>query len=107
MEQVGIPYEVPLDDFPALLRGLHAHGQHVIIECEDRKTAENDDYFIGRILSVDEESVIALYFNVLGEWDDEPSVIPHDDITQIQFDTPYINIMSRYLEDPPPTNGRA
>ena len=51
--------------------------------------------------------MIALYFNVVGEWDDEPSVIPHDDITQIQFDTPYINIMSRYLEDPPPTNGRA
>ena len=44
MEQVGIPYEVPLDDFRSLLAALHGRGQHVIIECEDRKTAENDDY---------------------------------------------------------------
>ncbi len=107
MEHVGISYDVPLDDFPSLLGALHQRGQHVIIECEDRKNAQQDDFFIGRILSVDDESVIVLYFNPLGVWDDEPSIISHGDITQIQFDTPYVNIMSKYLKDQPPTNGRA
>jgi hypothetical protein len=107
MEHVGISYDVPLDDFRSLLGGLHERGQHVVIECEDRENAAHNDYFIGRILSVDDESVTALYFNPLGVWDDEPSIISLGDITQVEFDTPYINIMSKYLKDPPSTNGRA
>ena len=34
------------------------------------------------------------------------AVIAHGDITKIQFDTPYINTISKYLKDPPTENGR-
>jgi hypothetical protein len=33
----------------------------------------------------------------MGSWEDEPSVIDHADITKIQFDTPYINTITKYL----------
>ena len=102
MERVGIPYEVPLDDFRSLLAALHGRGQHVIVECEDRKTADDDDFFIGRVVAIGDESVSILYFDPMGTWDDEPSVIDYGDITKVQFDTPYINTMSRYLKRPPP-----
>jgi hypothetical protein len=91
MERVGISYEVPLDDFRSLLTALHGMGQHVIVECEDRKMAEYDDFFIGRIVALDDESVSVLSFDSMGAWYDEPFVIDYSDITQVQFDTPYIN----------------
>ena len=100
MERVGIAYEVPLDDFRSLLTALRRRNQHVIVECEDLKTADHDDFFIGRVVSVGEESAAILNFDSLGRWDEEPCVVTYDDITKVQFDTPYINIISRYLEEP-------
>ena len=105
MGRVGIPYEVPLDDFRSLLTALHGRGQHVIIECEGRETEDDDDFFIGRVVSLDDESVSVLYFDSLGTWDDEPSVIDYADITKVQFDTPYINTITKYLKGPPPGSG--
>ena len=101
MERVGIPYEVPLDDFRSLLTALHGRGQHVIVECEDRKTAEYDDFFIGRIVAMDDESISILHFDSIGAWYDEPSVVAYGDITQVQFDTPYINTITKYLKQTP------
>jgi hypothetical protein len=97
MERVGIPYEVPLDDFRSLLNALHRRGQHVIIECESRETADDDDFLIGRVVAMDDRSVSILHFDTSGAWDDEPSVIAYGDITQVQFDTPYINTITKYL----------
>jgi hypothetical protein len=105
MEQVGISYEVPLDDFRSLLSFLHGRGQHVIIECESEDTEDEDDFFIGRITSVGDESVSILYFDPLGNWDEEPSEVILDDITQVSFDTPYVNTLSKYLKGQPPSNG--
>jgi hypothetical protein len=99
MEGVGIPYEVPLDDFRSLLTALHGRGQHVIIECEDRRTADYDDFFIGRIVCLDDEVVSIQCFDTLGKWDKEPCIIAYGDITKIQFDTPYINTMTKYLKE--------
>jgi hypothetical protein len=102
MEGVGIPYQVPLDDFRSLLAALHGRGQHVIIECEDRRTADHDDFFIGRIIALDEEMVSLLSFDPLGRWEEQPCLIAYGDITKVQFDTPYINTLIEYLNEPRP-----
>lgn len=106
MDQVGIRYEMPLDDFRSLLAALHGRGQHIIIECEDRKTPEDDEFFIGRIIALDDEAVSIRYFDPIGRWDDKPCVIDYGDITKIQFDTPYISTLTKYLKDSPMENGR-
>jgi hypothetical protein len=74
MGLVGIPYEVPLDGFRALLTALDKRSQHVFIECESQETAD-DDFFIGRVVSFHEETVSILPFNSSGAWGDEPTVI--------------------------------
>jgi hypothetical protein len=102
MKHVGIAYEVPLDDYESLLTALHERGQHVIVECENRNTADYDDFFIGRIVAMDNDSVSLLSFDSMGSWDDEPSNIAFSDITQIQFDTPYINTITKYVKETPP-----
>jgi hypothetical protein len=94
MEQIGISYEVPLGDYRSLLAALYGRRQHVIVECEDRKTTANDEFFIGRIIDVRDETVSIRYFDSMGRWDEEPCVIDYEDVTKIQFDTPYINTKS-------------
>jgi len=46
------------------------------------------------------------YFDPLGRWDEEPCVIDYGDITKIQFDTPYINTLTKYLKGGLTENGR-
>jgi len=105
IDGVGIPYKVPLADFRSLLTALHGRCQHVIVECEDRKTAEYDDFIIGRIVALDDETVSVLHFDSLNAWNDEPCIIAYNDITKIQFDTPYINTITKYLKKSPPGFG--
>jgi hypothetical protein len=106
MGRVGIPYEVPLDDFRSLLAALDGRGQHVVIECEDRRTPEYDEFHIGRMVALDDDSISIRCFDSMGRWDDEPRIIAYGHITRIQFDTPYINTMIRYVEGSPSDNGR-
>jgi hypothetical protein len=36
----------------------------------------------------------------MGSWDKEPCIITYGAITKIQFDTPYINTIAKYLKEP-------
>lgn len=95
--QVGIAYDVALDDFPALLRSLRDQGRLVTIDCEGPEGRDDDASFFGRITALDGTSVTLSEFSVRGMWWEKPSVVPFCDITQVEFDTPYLNIYSRYL----------
>lgn len=99
LDQVTATDDIPLDDISQLLLALQRRGQNVIVECED--TDEDvQDFYIGQILSVDEDSVCFANFDALGRWDDAPDTIPFEEITQVQFDTPYVQTFSKYLEGP-------
>jgi hypothetical protein len=104
MERVGISDDLPLDDFRSLLVALHERDQYVTISCESREP-DDDGFFIGRVVALDHESVSILHFDALGNWDEEPFVIAYGYITQVQFDTPYINTITKYLKKPPPGYG--
>jgi hypothetical protein len=97
LDRVGIPYEVPLDDLRSSLKTLSRRKLHVILECE-KPDPEESDFFIGRFISVGKKTVSLLYFDPEGRWSEEPDSIPYDAITKIQFDTPYINTISKYLK---------
>jgi hypothetical protein len=95
-DEVGIAYEVNLDSWQSLLRGLKKLNKNVIIECEVGDEDE-DGFFIGKLVQVNRKSVSLLYFSDLGKWDEEPTVIPFDEITKVRFDEKYINVFSKYL----------
>jgi hypothetical protein len=69
------------------------------LECE-LTGSEESDYYIGRLVTVSDEEVALLYFDSLGTWDKEPTIIPCKSITKIEFDTPYINTFSKYIKPP-------
>ena len=54
---------MPPDDFRSLLAALHERGQRVIVESEGRKTADHDDFTIGRVVDLGEDAVSILNFD--------------------------------------------
>jgi hypothetical protein len=99
LDRIAAPGDVPLDDVAQLLKALQLRGQNVIVKCEDpNKNAEA--FNIGQILSVDKDWVMFAHFDVLGRWDHAPRAIPLGRITRVQFETPYVQSFSKYLEGP-------
>ncbi len=88
--------DVLLDDISQLLIALQERGQNIIIESED-PFGDKEDFYIGKILSVDEKSVCFANFDALGNWDESPDMISYDEITKVEFETPYIQLFSKYL----------
>jgi hypothetical protein len=99
LDRITAAGDVPLDDIPQLLKALQRRAQNVIVECED-PNEDVEDFYIGQILSVDEDSVCFANFDGLGQWDDAPHTIPFGEITKVQFETPYLQTFSKYLEGP-------
>jgi hypothetical protein len=97
LEQVGISYQIDLTSTHSILENLQALGRNVIIECEHRKDPDSDEFYVGQIVKIDKERLWFVCFDVRGQWDEEGILIPLADITKIQFDTPYVNIFSKYL----------
>ena len=95
-DEVGIAHSLNLDSWQSLLQGLKKLNKNVIIECEVGDE-EEDELFIGKLTRVNRKSVSLLYFSALGKWDDEPTIIPFDEITKVRFDEKYINVFSKYL----------
>ena len=95
LDQIAVPGALSLDETSQLLTALQRRGQNVIVECE-----ENVEFHIGQILSVDAGAVCFANFDALGRWDDAPQVIRFRMITKVQFETPYVQTFSRYLEGP-------
>jgi hypothetical protein len=98
-DRLAAPYDVPLDDVANLLNALKQRGKNIIVQCEDAEE-KVEDFYIGQILSVDHASVSFANFDALGRWDEAPHRIPYGEITQVQFDTPYVQTFSKYLEGP-------
>lgn len=92
---VGSP--PPLDDMRGLLEALRVRGSNVIVECED-DDEPICDFYIGRILKVDADAVDFANFDALGNWDDEPHHIELAEVTQVEIDTPYLEVFSRHLQ---------
>lgn len=101
MDEVGIADPPSLDSLPALLEDLKRRERNVVLEVEGDDSDEDDEFLIGRIVRLTPDGVELLYFDPLGQWDLDPIEIGFDEITQVQFETPYVNKLSKYLSDPP------
>lgn len=100
MENVGIPYPVNCDSMVDLIRGLRSRAANIIVEHEYENSEDDDEFCLGKVVELTPESVSLLCLNANGVWDKDPTAIPITKITKVQFDTPYINIFSRYAREP-------
>lgn len=90
-----------------LFTALSARGENVIVHAEQRTSVE-EDFYIGAIQTVDDDSLVFRYFDPVGRWDAAPDRIAFVDVTAVEFATPYIRLMSKYAvgSECPPTARR-
>jgi len=93
----AIEVEVNLTNMQEFLESLCEQSCLCIVECESRVCAERDDFYIGRILSVDGDRIKFKYFDSLARWGPKVYEARIGKVTKCQFLTPYIEVMSRYL----------
>jgi len=93
--------DIVIGDLSSMLSQLQQTNRNFVIECESRDD-DIEDFYIGRILTIHDQFCEFANFDGLGPWDDEPHTIQPDDITRIQWDTPYANTFSRHLAGPCP-----
>lgn len=98
IDQVEFKKNVPISDITTALSWFSECGKNIIIECESSESVD-DEYHIGKVIEIDEEDVWFVGFNAIGEWDREEIALKSNEITRIQFDTPYIDIFSKYLKE--------
>lgn len=93
-KNIGIPYNLELSTWKSLFQSLKKTKLTVTIKCEEPHL----DYFcIGTLKQVGEKQVSMLYFSPDGILDDTPTVTKYVNITRVEFDDRYANIMSKYL----------
>jgi hypothetical protein len=93
LKKKDIPPVIELMDWKTALKDLKNKEKYIIIESE-----AGDDFYIGRIEEIKEESVSFLYFDGLGVWDKEPFEILYSNITSVSFNQRYLNVISKYLK---------
>jgi len=71
---------------------------NIIVECESLDD-DNSEFHIGRPTEIEGKTLWFIGFDALGKWYDEEIGLSIKNITKIQFDTPYINIFSKYVKN--------
>src|ERR1043165_9819457 len=74
---------------------IAAKYKYMTVKCEDD---EEDimDFYLGYPSGVSDRCLLFEHFDVLGKWNRGPSSIALDEISVVEFDTPYIRRFSRY-----------
>jgi hypothetical protein len=92
------PFRVDLSTMAAALRSIDAAGRPLIVECETPDG--DDDFYLGRIIGVDDLHVHLRTLSILGHWED-PDAIALPRITMLQLETPYLVTFAKYADPPP------
>lgn len=98
------PPSLDLTNMKSAIDSIKSQYEGIIVECEDAED-ESEDFYIGSVLSSNENDVTIRHFDGLGVWEDKPYTIPLDEVSLIQFDTPYINRFWKYLAGPSAIKG--
>jgi hypothetical protein len=96
-----LQYRIDLSNWATALRSVTRHYSQMIVECEGTDE-EEEDFYIGELLAVQSRTIQFRDYDALGYWSKAPISIKLADISKVQFDTPYINIFSKYTREGEP-----
>ena len=93
--------EFTFDTFGELMSCLLVRDRNIRVECENSEGSEESGLHIGRIVKLAREHFDFLFFDTKGYWLFSPYSIPYASVTKIEFDDPYVDTFSKYIEDCP------
>ena len=89
--------QLTLDSLQNMLGQLQSKQANFVVQCEDSK--ENvADFYIGRLIELQDNTCSFANFDALGRWDTALSTINLFEITRVEWQTPYCVTFSRHLE---------
>lgn len=89
--------KIDLSSERTMLASLQETQKNFIVESEDPEE-DIEDFYLGRAVRILNTCIEFASFDGLGKWDDNLHTIAYDEVTRIQFDTPYANSFSRYTD---------
>ncbi len=91
---------VELESLFTAIRSIDHQYQMMSIECENEKDGTKD-FYIGQLVSINKSEMTFDHFDALGQWEESCAMILLEEVTLIQFETPYITIFRKYLSGSP------
>ena len=91
--------EVEIDNWRTVFQSLKKTGKNIIIEKEDLDY-DNTEYVIGKIADIHKKFAYVYHFDADGIWEEKPYRIPFDEITSVTFGSRYVEIFSKYIDEP-------
>jgi hypothetical protein len=93
-DEVGVKGRVSLASMASALKGLARVERVVSVECE---TADEEQFYAGKISEVSGKTAAMRTFDPLGKWDRKLEEIAVSAITLLSWDTEYLRVFSKYL----------
>lgn len=97
--KISIP-EVDISSWQSIFESLQRMNKNIIVE-KQRIDLKESEFYIGRIERVYKHFFYLRHFDADGVWDEQPTKINYSEITNVVFDSRYVNIFSKYLSEPP------
>lgn len=99
VESIQTP-SIDITSWETVFNSLKRLNKNIIVEKESLDEKEWE-LAIGRIDKVFKSFVYVYHFDADGIWQDEPVKIPYTGITTVSFGTRYVDIFSKYIDEPP------
>ncbi|MDX2200453.1 MAG: hypothetical protein SF069_15975 [Phycisphaerae bacterium] len=96
LEGLDADLAIDLSNMQTAIRSAAAQFRFLIIQCEDQHE-DIQDFYLGELLEVEGDVVRLRSLNALARWDEQVAEIPVAEITNVQFDTPYIRHFTKYI----------
>ena len=91
--------EIDIESWYSVFQSLKKRNKNIIVEKETLN--DNDSEFvIGRINEIHKNFAYVYHFDADGIWGDEPIKVPFSEITSVTFGSRYVDIFSKYVNEP-------
>jgi hypothetical protein len=92
--------EIDVEDWQTVFNDLKSIGKNVIVEYETPE-GKDDTLTIGKIAKVYKDCLYMYSFDADGIWAEEPCRIPYSEVTSVTFDSRYVTVFSKYIDEAP------
>lgn len=100
VDGLNLTAEIDLSSMRLAIESIDRHFHRMIVECE-MDNEDDEDFYIGKLVSCNESRLCFDSFDGFGHWDEDPTDIPLVEISLVQFETPYIQRFWKYIGVPP------
>jgi len=90
--------KIDITNLETVFQSIKALDVNIIIEREILNK-EECIFIIGRIEKICKKFVYVRHFDADGIWEDKPYKIPYRDITSLTFNSRYVEVFSKYVND--------